>query len=145
MLRMSRVLATAPHSDQSCPEAPRRGERPIEKTPGAALRNQRGFGFVSILLTLLILAVLYLGYFKMQNTMSGSRSAGISAINTSRDIACRTQRQQIERDVMMWSVSHPDEPPTIAALQHYGLHIPACPDGGQYSIAGRAVHCSVHR
>jgi len=121
------------------------GERAAEVTLGAALRNQRGFGFVSILLTLLILAVLYLGYFKMPNTMSGSRSAGIAAINTSRDIACRTQRQQIERDVMMWSVNHPDEPPTLAALQRDGLHIPACPEGGQYSIDGREVHCSVHR
>ena len=121
------------------------GSGPAEKTLGAALRNQRGFGFVSILLTLLILAVLYFGYFKMQNTMSGSRSAGISAINTSRELACRTQRQQIERDVMMWSVNHPDEPPTLAALQHDGLHIPACPEGGQYSVDGRAVHCSVHR
>ena len=134
---MSQVLATAPHSDQR--------ERPIEKTLRAALRNQHGFGFASILLTLLILAVLYLGYFKMQNTMGGSRSAGISAINASRDVACRTQRQQIERDIMMWSVNHPDEPPTIAALQHDGLHIPACPEGGRYSIDGRQVHCSMHR
>ena len=59
--------------------------------------------------------------------------------------ACRTQRQQIERDITMWAVNHPDEPPTIAALQHDGLRIPSCPEGGQYSIDGREVHCSVHR
>jgi type II secretory pathway component PulJ len=109
------------------------------------MRNQRGFGFVSVLLTLLILAALYVGYFKMQNTMQGGRSVGISAINASREVACRTQRQQIERDIMLWSVNHPDAAPTLAALQHDGLRLPACPDGGQYSIDGRQVHCSVHR
>jgi len=109
------------------------------------MRDQRGFGFVSILLTLLILAALYLGYFKMQGAMSGSRAAGISALDASREVACRTQRQQIERDVMMWSVNHPDEAPTIAGLQRDGLHIPACPEGGRYSIDGREVHCSLHR
>jgi hypothetical protein len=46
---------------------------------------------------------------------------------------------------MVWSVSHPDEAPTIAALQRDGLRIPTCPEGGQYSIDGGAVHCSVHR
>jgi competence protein ComGC len=107
-------------------------------------RNQRGFGFVSILLALLIVAALYFGYFKMQNTMGG-RSVGISAINASREIACRTQRQQVERDIMMWSVNHPDEPPTIAALERDGLRIPSCPEGGHYSIVGRDVQCSVHR
>jgi len=110
-----------------------------------AIGNQRGVGFVSILLTLAILAVLYLGYFKMQNTMGGSRSTGITAINASREVACRTQRQQIERDIVLWSVNHPDEPPTIAALEHEGLRVPSCPEGGQYSIDGREVHCSVHR
>jgi len=110
----------------------------------SSLRNQHGFGFVSILISLLIVATLYFGYFKMQNSM-GDHSVGISAINSSRDIACRTQRQQIERDIMMWSVNHPDEPATIAALQHDGLRIPACPQGGQYSIDGRDVHCSLHQ
>ena len=109
------------------------------------IRNQHGFGFVSILLTLVILAALYFGYFKMQGTMSGSRAAGISALNGSREVACRTQRQQIERDLVLWSVNHPDEPPTMAALQHEGVHVPSCPEGGRYSIDGRAVHCSVHR
>ena len=129
MLRLSQSFAPAPPSDQR--------ERPIESTRGAAL--------VSILLALLIAAALYFGYFKMQNTMSGGRSAGIAAIDSSRAVVCRTQRQQIERDIMMWSVNHPDEPPTLAALQHDGLHIPDCPEGGRYSIDGREVHCSLHR
>src|SRR5437879_6054261 len=37
MLPIKPGLATAPPSDQSCPEAPRRGEQSIEKTLGAAL------------------------------------------------------------------------------------------------------------
>jgi competence protein ComGC len=110
-----------------------------------SIRNQRGFGFVSILLALLIAAALYFGYFKMQNTMGSGRTTGIAAINASRAVACRTQRQQIERDIGLWSVNHPDEPPTLAALEHDGLRIPACPEGGHYSIDGRTVHCSVHR
>ncbi len=104
--------------------------------------NQHGFGFVSILLTLLILAVLYFGYFKMQGT--NERATGINAINASRGVACRTQRQNLEREIAMWSINHPDEPPTLAALQADHVRIPSCPEGGRYDIVGREVHCSVH-
>ena len=106
--------------------------------------SQAGFGFVSVLLAMLIVAALYFGYFKMQGTMNG-RAPGITAIDASRAVACRTQRQNIERDITMWSVDHPDEPPTLAALQAAGLRIPSCPEGGHYEIAGREVHCSLHR
>ena len=81
----------------------------------SGLRNQHGFSFMSVLLALLIAAVLYFGYFKLGDT-SGERSKGITAINVSRDVACRTQRQNIERDITMWSADHGDEPPTIEAL-----------------------------
>jgi hypothetical protein len=106
--------------------------------------GQRGVGFVAVLLALLIAAVLYLGYFKLQDATS-QRSTGLAAIDASRAIACRTNRQNIERDIAMWSVNHPDEQPTLAGLQAEGLRVPSCPEGGRYEIVGREVHCSVHR
>lgn len=106
--------------------------------------GRNGFTFVSVLLALLIGAALYFGYFRPQGT-SGERSTGITAITTSRVVACRTNRQNIERDITLWSVHHPGEPPTFAALQADGLRIPSCPEGGRYEIAGTEVHCSMHR
>jgi hypothetical protein len=113
-------------------------------SPVTAGLGQRGVGFVAVLLALLIAAVLYLGYFKLQDATS-QRSTGLSAIDVSRAVACRTNRQNIERDIALWSVNHPDEQPTLAALQAEGLRIPSCPEGGRYEIVGREVHCSVHR
>jgi hypothetical protein len=116
----------------------------MERAQHSPLLNQRGLSFVAVLLALLIAAALYFGYFRMQGAMSG-RSTGVAAIDASRAVACRTQRQQIERDITMWAVNHPDDPPSIAALQADGIRIPSCPEGGRYDIVGREVRCSVHR
>jgi competence protein ComGC len=105
--------------------------------------NQRGLSFVAVLVAMLIAAVLYFGYFKMQGAMS-ARSAGITAIDASRAVACRTQRQNIERNIMAWSVNHDGETPTFAALEADGFHTPSCPEGGRYELVGREVHCSKH-
>jgi competence protein ComGC len=113
-------------------------------TPRALIRNQHGFGFVSVLLALLIVAFLYFGYFKMQSATS-ERASGVTAIGASRAVACRTNRQQIERDITMWSVDHPDEQPTLGALQASGIRVPSCPEGGTYDIVGHDVLCSLHR
>jgi Tfp pilus assembly protein PilV len=107
------------------------------------VRNQRGLSFVAVLVAMLIAAALYFGYFKMQDSMSG-RSTGMTAINASRAVACRTQRQSIERNIVFWSVNHDGETPTFAALEADGFHIPSCPDGGHYELVGREVHCSKH-
>ena len=106
--------------------------------------GQRGFSFVAVLLALLIAAALYFGYFHLQS-ISGERAKGIAAIDAARAVTCRTNRQTIERGIVLWSVNHPDEAPTLAALQAEGLQIPSCPEGGRYEIVGREVHCSVHR
>lgn len=111
---------------------------------GHVVSNQRGFSFVAVLLALLIVAFLYFGYFKMQSATS-ERASGVTAISASRAVACRTNRQQLERDIVMWSVDHPDDQPTLAALQAAGIRIPSCPEGGRYDIDGREVHCSVHQ
>jgi hypothetical protein len=106
--------------------------------------GQLGFSFVAVLLALLIAAALYFGYFHLQS-ITGERAKGIAAIDAARAITCRTNRQTIEREIVLWSVNHPDEAPTLAALQADGLRIPSCPEGGRYEIVGREVHCSVHR
>jgi hypothetical protein len=130
---------------------PRRLRFPVRHSPAPVgtfssdlLLSQSGFGFVSVLLALLIAAALYFGYFGFQRT-TGERAKGIAAIDASRAVACRTNRQNIERDIRFWSVNHPDEVPTLAGLQADGLRIPACPEGGRYDIVGTEVHCSVHR
>ena len=97
-----------------------------------------------MLIALLIAAALYFGYFGWPN-VGGERARGVTAIDASRSVACRTQRQQIERDLIAWEVDHPDDPPTIAALEASGVRVPACPEGGRYAVSGRSVTCSVHR
>jgi hypothetical protein len=106
-------------------------------------RDSGGMGLVSVLAALLILAVLYFGYFKMQS-MTNEGAVGTTAIDASRGVACRTQRQAAERDIMMWSVDHPDETPTLASLERAGVQIPSCPEGGTYSLEGKHLRCSVH-
>ena len=114
-------------------------------SPLTRLRTQDGFGFVSVLLALLLVAALYFGYFGMQDAMKGQRSTSIAALDATKAVACRTQRQALERDITFWSADHPDEQPTLAGLRQAGIHIPSCPEGGRYEIAGSRVECSVHR
>ena len=105
--------------------------------------SQRGMSFVAVLLALLIAAVLYFGYFKLPGTQ-GERSTGVAAIDASKAVACRSNRQSIERNIRAWEVNHPDDPPTLDALQADGFAVPSCPEGGRYQLAGREVHCSLH-
>lgn len=101
-----------------------------------------GFGFVAVLLAMLIAAALYFGYFKMQST--SERKVGIAAIDAARDVACRSNRQTIERALVMWAVSHDDETASLAALERDGIRVPSCPEGGAYTLSGSTVRCSKH-
>src|SRR3990170_8096281 len=105
--------------------------------------NDRGVGFVAVLIALLIAAALYFGYFALPRAVS-ERSTGQTAIDVSRAAACRTNRQTIEREITMWSVNHPGETPTLDALEVSDHHLPSCPEGGRYVLAGRQVRCSLH-
>jgi hypothetical protein len=107
------------------------------------VHNQRGISFVAVLVAMLIAAALYFGYFRLGSGTS-ERSAGVTAIDASRAIACRTQRQSIERNIGLWSVNHDGETPTFAALEADGFRTPSCPEGGRYELIGREVHCSKH-
>ena len=108
-----------------------------------AHRAEAGFGFVSILLVLLVLAALYFGYAGPPRTTGGG-SVGVSAVDAGRAVACRSNRQSLERGIALWAVDHPHEQPTVRGLEVDGLHIPSCPEGGEYEIAGRRVSCSLH-
>ena len=107
------------------------------------LRSQRGFGMVAVILALLVLAVLYFGYFKMQSAMNEKKTT-VTAIDNTRAFACKTNRQTVEREVQMWLVNHPGETPSFAALEADGAHIATCPEGGTYSLVGMQVRCSKH-
>lgn len=106
-------------------------------------RSEAGFGFAAVLMALLIAAVLYFGYFKMQDTRGG-QATRITALDTTRDVACRSNRQTIERAIVMWSVNHDGEAPSLNGLAQDGIDVPSCPEGGTYSLAGNSVHCSKH-
>jgi competence protein ComGC len=114
------------------------------RAAGRPALNQQGFGFVAILLAMLIVAVLYFGYFKMQNSMSQQRTTAVSSLDASRAVACRANKANIESNIQLWAVDHPGEQPTIDALRASGLNIPTCPSGGTYTIAAGKVHCSIH-
>jgi Tfp pilus assembly protein PilX len=107
------------------------------------LRSQRGIGLIAVIVALLIVAVLYLGYFRMQSAMS-ERKTAVTAIDSTRAFACKTNRQTVEREIQMWLVNHPGETPSFAALEADGAHIPSCPEGGTYSLDGLQVRCSKH-
>ena len=121
------------------------GRRPLWPPPArrfpATLRSQQGMGFISILFALLALAALYFGYldFGVEGAKN-ERSSGITAIDRSKDFACRTNRQTIEREIAMWRTSHEGEPASLAAL---GTGV-TCPEGGRYSLSAETVRCSIH-
>ena len=105
--------------------------------------SERGVGSIAVLLALLIAALLYLGYFRMQST-TGETQRGVAVIDTSRAFACKTNRQSVEREVQMWLVNHPGEGASFAVLESDGAHIATCPEGGTYSLDGLRVRCSRH-
>lgn len=108
-----------------------------------AFGNARGVSFMSVLAALVIIGLLYLGYFKMQS-MTNEVEVGQTAIDASRSVACRTQRQAFDREITMFLQVHPDTPPTLEGLEGSGIRVPSCPEGGTYSLAGQHLECSLH-
>jgi hypothetical protein len=106
-------------------------------------RDRRGLSFVSVLVTLLILAALYFGYLRSPSS-DGERSVGIQSLDASRAVACRTQRQGIERDLQMYAANNDRPPGSLDELRRSGIGVPDCPEGGRYALAGGRVTCSAH-
>ncbi len=113
------------------------------RQPRGLLGTERGAGFMSVLVALLIAAALYFGYFQFQNT-EANRTGPITALDATREFACHTNRQTIEREITMWLVSHAGDVPSLAQLEEEQGTLPTCPEGGTYSLSGRKVLCSVH-
>ena len=105
--------------------------------------SQRGLGAIALILALLLIGVFYLAYTHLRSTV-GERQRTVTAIDATRAFACKTNRQTVEREIQLWQVNHPGEPPSFAALEADGIHIPSCPEGGTYSLEGLSVHCSRH-
>ena len=105
--------------------------------------DSRGMSFVSVLAAMLILVVLYFGYFRMQS-MTSERSVGATAIDAGRLVACRTQRRAAESGIALWFADHPNETPDLARLERDGVEIPRCAEGGTYSLEGKHLRCSLH-
>ena len=108
------------------------------------LGSEKGATMVALLMAMLIAAALYFGYFELQKS-GGERSTGIAVVNGSRAFACRTNRQTIERQLMMWAVNHPDDTPSLDALERESGPLASCPEGGTYSLSGSSVVCSLHQ
>jgi competence protein ComGC len=108
---------------------------------------QSGLGAIGMLVSVLILGMLIYAYVKNQvgSGQGGSAGAPMTSIDKSRAAACLAQRRTIERDVVAWSVEHDHETASVAALEAAGFPVPPCPEGGEYSISGQHVYCSLHR
>lgn len=114
--------------------------RPARRS--SPLEGEAGFGFAGVLMAMLIAAALYFGYFRLQDT-AGGQGTRITAIDASRDVACRSNRQTIERALVMWAVNHDGEA-SLSALESDGIGVPSCPEGGAYQLTGKVVSCSKH-
>jgi hypothetical protein len=118
----------------------------VEEVEMKRLDCQRGLGAIGTLIALLILGLLVFAYAKNQvgDGTGGAGGAPMTAIDKGRSAACQAQRRSIERDVVAWSVEHDGEAPSISALESAGFGVSTCPEGGQYSISGSRVTCSLH-
>ncbi len=106
---------------------------------------QGGFGFLSVLLALLIIGLLYFWIGGPGLSSAGPRASEIKTVKKSGNLlACQMNRRAIEKELTTWSVTHPGEQPTIEKLKAAGVYVPACPDGGTLSIRDGSVTCSVH-
>ena len=105
--------------------------------------GQKGFSLLSLMGALLVVGCLYLAY---NNTRSGvdQVTAGQAVADTSRDMACQVNRQALGGAIMTWSISHPGTEPTLETLKRDGVTVVPCPRGGDFTIQGRTVSCSVH-
>jgi competence protein ComGC len=117
----------------------------VEEVEMKRLDCQRGLGAIGTLAALLILGLLIFAYAKNQvGDGKGGTGTPMTAIDKGRSAACQAQRRSIERDVVAWSVEHDGETPSISALESAGFGVSTCREGGEYSISGSRVTCSLH-
>ncbi len=107
------------------------------------MHSERGLGFISVVVTLLIIGALYYGYLG-QYGMKEELTRGGVAQTAGRGIACQMNRQAIERAIMTWTLSHPGQQPTLKDLENDGIPINRCPEGGRFRVEVKKVFCSLH-
>ena len=105
--------------------------------------SERGFSFISVVVTLLIVGALYYGYLG-QGGMNEQITRGGVAKTAAHGIACQMNRQAIERAIMTWTLSHSGKQPTLKDLENDGIPINRCPEGGRFKVEGKKVFCSLH-
>lgn len=104
-----------------------------------SVASEKGFVFVSILLTLMVIGGMYI-YFS-----SGSESSPLNQAKANSGImACRTSVMSLERVLLTWEVTNPGRPPTVEGLKAQGVKWPECPGGGRYVIQDGKVSCTLH-
>jgi len=109
-------------------------------------KDEKGsLGSLGTLIALAVLAVLVASYMRDQGIGTARQSsAPTNAVARSQGVACQAQRTQLDRDLIIWGNDHPDQEPSIGALSASGVRVPSCPEGGEYYVSGRHVHCSKH-
>ena len=100
-------------------------------------------GLFSIVAALLVIGVLYAGYFNLSDSES-TMSQGAELKGASQAMSCGMNRRSIEQAMTRWSITHPDGEATIERLKGDGILVKSCPEGGQLGIEGKKVLCSVH-
>ncbi len=115
----------------------------VSEKARAKMDSERGLGFISVIVTLMIIGALYYGYLG-QYGMSEQISRGGVAKTAGRGIACQMNRQTLERAIMTWTLSHPGKQPTLKDLENSGIVILPCPEGGRFKVEGKKVSCSLH-
>jgi len=115
----------------------------VSEKARAKMDSERGLGFISVVVTLLIIGALYYGYLG-QYGMSEEITRGGVVQTAGRGIACQMNRQAIERAIMTWTLSHPGKQPTLKDLENDGISINRCPEGGRFKVEGKKVSCSLH-
>ena len=104
---------------------------------------QRGFSFISILVTLAIVGLLYFGY-RDQFGVTQTIRTGNVVKSAGQDMACQMNRRAIERAITTWNISHPGKQPTLKDLENDGIPVLPCPDGGRFRLERGKVYCSLH-
>ncbi len=107
------------------------------------VESQRGFSFISILVTLAIVGLLYFGY-RDQFGVTQTIRTGNEVKSAGQEMSCQMNRQALQRAIMTWTISHPGKQPTLKDLEDAGIPILPCPDGGRFRVEGEKVYCSLH-
>lgn len=110
----------------------------------AHFRDSSGFGFISILVALAIIGLLYVGFVGISSGGTPPAHRVELAKGASLSTACANNRRAAEIAISTWSASHPNGQPTLEKLKQSGVRISSCPEKGTLTLKDRKVVCSLH-